>query len=57
MADRPTDFGPNILSKGKGKAPAIDLDQHNDDSSSNDRSRDQSGKTQGHIESATSNEH
>jgi hypothetical protein len=42
--------------KGKGKAPATDLDQHNDDTSSNDRSRDQSGSIQDHVPDLTRNE-
>ena len=58
MADRPIDLGAGMLGKdkGKGKAPAIDLSQHNRDTSSNDRSREESGKTQDRVPSATSNE-
>jgi len=42
MADMALNLGPNILDKGKGKAPATDIHQHIDDS---DRSRTQSCKT------------
>lgn len=57
MADRPIDLGRNTLEKGKGKAPATDLDQHDDDPSSNDRSREQSGKTQDPKTGVRSNKH
>ena len=59
MADMATNLGRNILKKytGKGKAPAIDLDQHNDDSSSTERSRDQPCKTESTYVDVTRNEH
>lgn len=57
MADRPINLGLNILDRGKGKAPATHLDQHNDMSSPINRSREQSGKTQDPIPGVTSNKH
>lgn len=46
MADMVLNFGRDILNKdtGKSKAPAIDVDQHNDPSSSTERSGDQNRK-------------
>jgi hypothetical protein len=46
-----------MLDKGKGKAPVINLDDHTDDSSSIDRSREQSGETQDPTQGVTSNKH
>ncbi|GAB7330909.1 hypothetical protein MBLNU13_g02432t1 [Cladosporium sp. NU13] len=42
MADMVFNLGRNILNKGKGKTPATDLHEHNDDLSSTGRSSDQS---------------
>jgi hypothetical protein len=56
MADSVINLGPSMFGKDKGKAPATDLHQHNRDTSSNDRFRGESGKTQDQVPSAMSNE-